>query len=102
MSDQANIAYRERNRLVAYLAKSYRSLSSIMEAPDCKEEEDKWYIVYINTPEGQLSWHIPEADMDLFDGIARKEVVWDEHNTEEKHHRLEKLAEYEYYKRCLF
>lgn len=79
--------YRERAQLVAFMAAVYPSV--IM------HPEPSWSLVYIETPEGQMSWHIAAADVDLFTHVRRvttADYVWDGHSTDEKYERLRKLV----------
>lgn len=47
-------------------------------------------IVYILTPHGQLSWHVHDSDVPMFQMLKFEEHrVWDLHTTEEKYRRLE-------------
>jgi hypothetical protein len=78
---------RERAHLVAFLAAAH--LSTIGQDP----EQPDWAVVYIDTPAGQLSWHIAPGDMDLFGHVELdSETVWDGHSTEVKYERLRKLT----------
>jgi len=80
--------YRERAHLVAYLAAVYPS-----EIAYSDPAEPNWAVVMIETPQGQLSWHIAPDDMDLFDHVSRNDLyVWDGHTTEQKYERLRKLT----------
>ncbi|MFD8335597.1 hypothetical protein ACFV42_23500 [Streptomyces solisilvae] len=76
--------YRELNRLVA--GYTYWWPSVICPAPNCP----RFWIVHVCSPAGQMSWHIPPQDMDLF-GHVRRVDTWeqDTHSTEEKYRRLE-------------
>lgn len=89
---QLNEVYRERNALVAFLANLYGGVF-IEDSNDLPG----WGIVYIETRYGQMSWHIPPRDFDLFEDV---EVVttheWDGHITEEKYGRLAALSRWEY------
>lgn len=93
-SDPAlNAAYRERARLVAYLAYGFPSV--VAAAPDV--DEPGWHIVYLRTPAGQMSWHIAPSDLDLFDHVERVDPAdpfarWDGHTTDEKYERLAALT----------
>jgi hypothetical protein len=84
-------AYRERNAVVAALIRSHGWPAEVVMAPDT----EGWWIVYAETPQGQVSWHIGPDDMDLFSewpvafGTARS--PWDGHSTEEKYRRLAAL-----------
>lgn len=82
--------YRERAALIAFLAWTYPSVFAYND-PD----EPDWAVIYIDSDEGQLSWHISPDDMDLFPHVP---VVtagaprWDGHTTEEKYERLARLV----------
>lgn len=76
--------YRERAILLSGLATFQNAC--IAPAPDA--EPGFKYILYIETPEGQLSWHIADADLDLFAHVFRaRSHEWDGHTTEEKYAR---------------
>lgn len=85
-------AYHERNQLVALLARLYPSAL-------CKTEIDGWdpewhWCVFLQTPEGQLSWHIHEREFEFFDHVRQADdVKWDGHTTEEKYERVARLVE---------
>lgn len=92
MSDELNRLYRERACLVAHLAVLYPTVMAYndTEVPD-------WPVVYIDTPRGQLSWHINPLDLDLFDHVWKGRdgfpaYEWDGHTTEEKYARLAQLT----------
>jgi hypothetical protein len=100
-----NGAYRERNQLVALLAalaldKGHSSISwgawlgkhVVKEGEDW--EKDWMNIVFIETPSGQLSWHIHDSELELFKGIpvaTERSPKWDGHTTEEKYRRIRDL-----------
>lgn len=87
--EERNKAYNERNRLVAYLASVYPSC--LERHPEEEEWENDWrWIVFIHHPSGQLSWHIHDSELPLFDHVPRGmgNVKWDGHTTEEKYQRL--------------
>lgn len=46
-------------------------------------------LVYIELPNGQVSWHIPDVDMDLFTGFPPYEKPYDGHSTETKYQRMQ-------------
>jgi hypothetical protein len=84
-STELDSVYRERNRLVAFLAQIYPSV--------LWQEDAEWSVVYVRTLAGQMSWHIGTADLDLFQGIGWViENPWDGHDTDEKYRRLQKLT----------
>lgn len=76
--------YRERAHLVAFLTTVYPSVGAYNDPV-----EPEFCIVYVETPAGQMSWHICPDDMDLFEGLPLVDShVWDGHSTEEKYRRL--------------
>jgi hypothetical protein len=84
--------YRERAHLVAHLAALYPSAlvhGSDPNAPD-------WPVIYIDTPRGQLSWHLATEDLDLFAHVpvptGDQAPKWDGHTTTEKYQRLASLT----------
>lgn len=80
--------YRERAHLTRHLASIYTSRISFNDP-----SEPDWGVLYIDTPEGQLSWHISPDDMYLFIGIpVVNDFMWDGHTTEEKYERLRRLS----------
>lgn len=93
--------YRERNRLVAALVRiahqrwahgitlEWRAGLGRHPEDDATWDREWMTIVFIDTPAGQLSWHIHDSELDLFDGIPPYEGVWDGHTTDEKYRRLE-------------
>jgi len=81
--EQLRAVYTERARLVAFLAACY---PSVMLTDDA---EPDWPIVFVDTPAGQLSWHVARADLGLFAHVpATAEPTWDGHTTEVKYERL--------------
>lgn len=85
--DDLTSVYRERAHLVAHLASVYPS------AIGTDPAEPDWPVVYIDSPAGQLSWHISPDDAPLFAHVDRSEsVTWDGHTTEQKYARLDNLT----------
>lgn len=87
-----DMAYRERNKLVAALSKLFHA--SLERHPDEDTDwEDDWrWVVFIDLPTGQVSWHIHDSELDLFDHLPRLQGrKWDGHSTEEKYERLARL-----------
>lgn len=85
--DQLNAAYRERAHLVALLTVLWPSVIILDGDPDAPG----WALVYIDSPTGQLSWHLSGDDLDLFPHVPRAEtsaVIWDNHTTDEKYARI--------------
>lgn len=87
MSDSV---YRERAHLVAYLTSEHPSTIGYTDPA-----EPDWAVVTIETPQGQMSWHVAPDDMDLFGHVPREapKRPWDGHSTEEKYARLRRLTD---------
>lgn len=79
-------AYTERNMLVACLAKIFpagRTKTAI------EGWEPEWHnCVYIDLPEGQVSWHYHDGDAWMFNWLPVYDGKWDGHDTETKYSRL--------------
>lgn len=89
---QVDIAYRERNAVVAALIRTNGWPAWYLPAPDA----EGWFIVYAESDEGQLSWHVGPSDIDLFNGWMGAGARagwdgWDRHTTEEKYRRVAAL-----------
>lgn len=86
--DALDNAYRERNAVVAALIRvgGYRAWRML--APDA----EGWWIVYAETPMGQVSWHVAPVDIRLFDGVPVGSDPWDGHSTAEKYDRVARLV----------
>lgn len=83
-------AYRERAQLVALLAALYPS-----HIGHSDPHEPDWAVVIIESPAGQLSWHVAPGDMDLFAHVQPTSRIfrgWDGHSTDEKYERVRALA----------
>lgn len=81
-------AYRERARLVAYLASQHHSVLAYNDPSD-----PDWPVVYVTTPAGQMSWHISPDDVGLFTHApVASNPTWDGHSTETKYERLAALT----------
>jgi hypothetical protein len=85
-----NSVYRDRAHLVALLAAQLPSHIGLTD-PD----EPDWHVIVIDSPQGQMSWHVAAEDMDLFRHVRRTEpgdAPWDGHSTEEKYERIRRLV----------
>ncbi|MBT2505132.1 hypothetical protein J7I98_04315 [Streptomyces sp. ISL-98] len=83
-------AYRERAHFVAYLASLYPAHIGHTD-PDAPD----WAVVIVQTPAGQMSWHVTTRDMDLFEHVPRSYPSlpgWDGHTTDQKYERLRALT----------
>lgn len=85
--ERLDAVYEERDRLVALISSLYPSYIAI----DEDSEDGFKNVVYIETPEGQLSWHITDKEVPLFSHLVVKDNNWDGHTTEEKYERIENL-----------
>ena len=85
-------AYTERNRLVALIASLYPSSLERHDDADKSWEDDWRWIVFIDLPTGQASWHIHDSHLPMFDHVPRfAGRKWDGHTTEEKYARISLL-----------
>lgn len=83
----SDAVYRERAHLVAHLATIYPSTIGHTDPA-----EPEWAVVVVETPTGQMSWHVSPVDLDLFRHVTRSTVsTWDGHTTDEKYERLRRL-----------
>ena len=91
MADRKDAAYRERNLMVSALARLAPRLgwTAGLARTAIEGWSEDWHgCVYIDTPQGQLSWHYHDCEADLFVGLPQYEGVWDGHTTGEKYARL--------------
>ena len=85
-----DLAYSERNELVAFVSKLYPS--HLTTHPDEDEWEDDWrWIVCVHSPAGQLSLHIHDSELSKFDHLLNAANHWDGHTSEVKYSRLRQL-----------
>lgn len=79
--------YSERAQLVALLASHYPSYAG------SDPEEPEFPVVYLETPAGQLAWHIAPEDWRYFAGWldTNESAKWDGHSTEQKYERIRSL-----------
>jgi hypothetical protein len=84
-------AYRERNQVVAWAARMAAALGYTVAVTKTEIEgwDAAWHnCVYIDTPEGQASWHFHDDDAALFADLPHANCAWDGHTTPEKYDRL--------------
>lgn len=86
-------AYTERNALVCLLSKIFPSCLSVHDLND-KTWDDEWrWIVFIELPTGQCSWHIHNTELDNFVHLPIiPETKWDGHTTAEKYARIKNYS----------
>lgn len=74
--ESKNNAYHERDMLVCALTKLFPAY--LARHSEEEEWEDDWrWIVYIDLPTGQVSWHIHDSERPMFDHLEVKENNWD-------------------------
>ncbi len=85
-------AYWERNQLVCALSKIWPSHIEMHPLEDGSWDDDWRTIIVINSPSGQLTWHIHDSEVDQFTHLNIEEgSSWDGHTTEEKYERLRSI-----------
>lgn len=88
--DILDLAYAERNQVVAALAKLFPS-GTARTAID--GWDPAWHgCVYIDLPTGQVSWHYHEREAHWFEALPPYTKPWDGHDTPEKYRRLAALT----------
>lgn len=98
MRGRKNDAYTERNRVVAALARvlAHQGYPVCVTKTDIPDWDPQWHgCVYIDGPQGQLSWHFHDDHADLFDGLPHRAPgswEWDGHTTEQKYSRLDLIG----------
>ncbi len=93
LREQKDGTYTERDSLVATLSKLLPSWLERHPDDDVDWEDDWRWIVFIDPPSGQMSWHIHDSELGWFDHLTRSGANrWDGHTTEEKYQRLAALA----------
>ena len=68
--------YSERNRLAAAFARMALA-AGFKAGKGVDPDETKWPVVYVETPNGQVSWHIASRDADILKGLPDYEGQWD-------------------------
>lgn len=86
-----NGAYSERNKMVAALSKIF---PASLERHDGAEWEDDWrWVVFMDLPTGQVSWHLHDSEIPQFAHLPRQVGrKWDGHSTDEKYARLAAIS----------
>jgi len=86
MTDQKPIddVYEDRNLLACALAQTTGAPSGWKPAPDA---DDDWAIIWIETPMGQVSWHVPR---EMAEGLGppKRDSDYGGYGREEKNDRL--------------
>lgn len=85
MTKDIDDVYRDRNLLACALARVTDELSGWKVDP---ESPDSWAIIWIETPEGQVSWHVPRKMAEIM-GPEQRDSDFEWYDTETKNERLE-------------
>lgn len=90
LKSEKEVAYHERNMVVAALSKLLPSHLSRHPDDDIIWDNDWRWIVCVHGPTGQMSWHIHDSELMLFPHLGAKKPWsdYDGHTTEEKYKRL--------------
>ncbi|MFE2539022.1 hypothetical protein [Actinacidiphila glaucinigra] len=84
--DQIDI-YTERAHLLAVLVALFGGVLSYAD-----RSNPGWPVLYIESPAGQLSWHINPEDVWLFDQVpVIEDYPWDRHTTVAKYRRVREV-----------
>lgn len=91
--DDAAIAqlYTERNHLAQIVALLLRSTGAGSYTLESDDAIPGWPVLVVDTPAGQISWHLKPEDVRIFDEI-REVTVYDGHSKEEAMDRLARLV----------
>jgi len=86
-------AYSERDQLVCAMSKLFPASLERHPDEDTSWENDWRWIVFIDLPTGQSTWHIHDSELAMFDHLPRFQGrKWDGHTTPEKYARLASLS----------
>lgn len=89
---QISLVYAERNNMVAFISKLFPSYLSEHPVSDPHWPLEWSTLVFIETPKGQMSFHINKDELPKFKHLEFKENKWDGHSSEEKYRRLAELT----------
>lgn len=90
LRDVIDGAYTERNALVRALTKVWPSY--LARHPEGEGWDPEWmWIVFVDSPAGQLCWHVHAGEVDMFDHLEVRDNNWDGHTTDQKYARLASL-----------
>ena len=89
--------YRERDLCVALAANLAFRMGWPCGMSRHSEDDGNWdprwmNIVFIDTPTGQVSWHIHDSEWHLFEALPRYAKPWDGHTTDEKYLRIGRIV----------
>jgi hypothetical protein len=87
--DAKNNAYRERNTVLALLARMALQMGWKAGVKHDPTQEQGWQnLLFIELPTGQASWHYSDEDAVLLVGLPEYDAVWDGHSTPDKYERV--------------
>jgi len=92
-----DLAYFERDMLVSLLSKIYPSYLTKHPESDTEWEKDWRNIVVINSPTGQLSWHIHDSELPFFTHLEQDSNRWDGHTNLTKYIRIGNIEQNQIY-----
>ena len=93
LEQELNAVYAERNQCVAALAFMAIRVGFNAGIKKDLEAEDGWQtVVFIDLPQGQVSWHYHDSEEKLLYGLPEYKAEYDGHTTEEKYRRLNLLC----------
>lgn len=96
--EKLDSVYEERNLVVLLMARLAGRLGWPVglkqHDPADTTWEDEWRtILFVESPAGQLSWHLHESEKRHVEYVAPYEKEWDKHTTEEKYARVRALLD---------
>lgn len=93
---QKDKAYEERNKVVAALARYIVAHGGVagIRVTKIKDWNPEWFnCLYIELPNGkQVSWHLHDSHLPIFEGLPVYSGEWDGHDTPTKYKRLEEWS----------
>ncbi len=91
--EHKDIAYWERDQLILFLTKLFPSHLEKHPIEDEKWPVELRNIVMIETPKGQLAWHIHDKELNEFNHLKlKKGNTYDNHSIEDKYLRIKALS----------
>ena len=90
---QKNAVYAERDQLVSLATILYPSCLTRHQPEDDDWENDWRWVVIIELPTGQVSWHIHDSELPWFEHLPKDLYKWDGHSTQEKYERIGRMRQ---------
>jgi hypothetical protein len=90
--DPIGAVYEERNCLALAFARMARAAGWVVGWVDDDDAGRDWPVLMIDTPAGQVSWHLPRLWIADYEEFGRYPGEWDGHSTPEKYQRLGRLG----------